>query len=410
MLVNIMFANIIRKTEDEKFRNAGDWIFVFGRRKTGKTFYLKNFTEWDEYFFVTREGSVIRDDEVLTFAEFFPLFKSLLEGGKAIIVDEFHRLPPIFLDYLHSSSRKGKLRVVSSTLWLSHQLMEKRSPILGLFYAIPFSIIDERDILNSIRIGNKKERIETAVYLREPILIPFYKPPVRKFLARYLVDNKMTLQGLVGEIFREEEKYLSNVYDGIMHAVASGKNTSSEISSFLFSRGLLSKDNPGLIQGYLNTLVSMGIFQKEKVWEKKKFVYHHLSPLLDLFFYADEKYGLMETELAPGFIRRVIDEKLPFHVERFVCSLASKVYGMEAVKIDEPEIDLALVSFKKLRVVGEIKWGKVSADDVRTVEKKLDGFDVEEKILVVPDKTGLHSKTLRIMEPADLLSSHQHFR
>jgi hypothetical protein len=83
---------------------------------------------------------------------------------------------------------------------------------------------------------------------------------------------------------------------------------------------------------------------------------------------------------------------------------------MEAVKIDEPEIDLALVSFKKLRVVGEIKWGKVSADDVRTVEKKLDGFDVEEKILVVPDKTGLHSKTLRIMEPADLLSSHQHFR
>jgi len=402
MLVNIMFTNIIRKSEDEKFKNAGDWIFVFGRRKTGKTFYLKNFTKWDEYFFVTREGSLIRDGEVLTFNEFFPLFKSLLESKKIIIVDEFHRLPPIFFDYLHSSGGKGRLRVVSSTLWLSKQMMEKRSPILGLFYSIPFSIIDERDILSSIKLSDKKEKVEAAVYLREPILVQFYKPPVREFLARYLTDNKMTVQGLVGEIFREEEKQLSNVYEGIMHAVASGRNTSSEISSFLFSRGLISKDNPGLIQGYLNNLVSMGIFQKEKVFDKKKFVYHHVSPLLDLFFYANEKYGLLETQLPAEFIKKVIDEKLPIHVERFVSSLASKVYSMEKVKIEEPEIDIALVLFKKLKIVGEVKWSRITMEDVRAVEKKLEAFDAE-RLLIVPDKSGLRSKILKIIEPADLL-------
>ena len=397
-----MLANIMRKHEEERFRNAGDWIFVYGRRKTGKTFYVKNYEKWDEYFFVARDGSLIYKDEHLTFNEFFTLFKSLL-GQKSVVVDEFHRLPPVFLDYLHSSGSKGKLTIISSTLWLSRELLENKSPILGLFYSVPVSIIDERDIISGLGITGKKEKIEAAVYLREPLLIPHYKPPLRGFLAKYIYDNKMGIEGLIGEIFYEEEKQLSAVYNGIMHAAASGKNTTSEMSSYLFSHGLIPKDNPSLIARYLKNLVEMGIFEKEKVMDKKKFVYAHISPLLDMFFYADEKYGLLETQVPLGHIEQVINQKLPFHVERFVKALAAKAYGMQTVKIEDPEIDFALVSFKRLKVVGEVKWGKVSAEDVREVEKKLGQYKGAERLLVVPDKTGLKSDVLRIIEPADLL-------
>ncbi len=402
MLVNIMIQNIIeRQAEVERFRSAGGWIFVYGRRKTGKTFYVKNFEKWDEYFFVTRDMSVIHNDEVLTFSEFFPLFKSLL-GQKAIVVDEFHRLPPTFLDYLHSTGTKGKLILISSTLWLSERLMKTKSPILGLFYNIPLSLIDERDILGKLKIADKKELVEAAVYLREPILIPHYKPPLRRFISQYLIDNKMGLQGLISEIFYEEEKYLSDVYDGIMHAVASGKNVTSEISSYLFSHGLIPKDNPGLIQRYLESLVAIGIFEKKQVLYKKKFVYNHVSPLLDLYFYTDEKYGLLERQIPSNYVRAVVGEKLPFHVERFVESLASKTYGMVPVKIEEPEIDFALVSFKKVKVVGEVKWKKIGLGEVKAAEDKLSAFDAE-KLLVVPDKRGLKSSILKILEPAELL-------
>ncbi|MCC7552726.1 ATPase [Candidatus Micrarchaeota archaeon] len=392
---------IKRRTEDEKINNAGNWLFIYGRRKTGKTFYVKKFMKWDEYFFVAKDSSIIYKNENITFSEFFIIFKSLI-NDKTIVVDEFHRLPPIFLDYLHSIGTTGKLILISSTLWLSQKLLKLKYPLIGLFYDVPFTIIDERDILINLKIKDKIEFIETAVYLREPILIQHYNPPIRKFLTKYLIDNKMSIQGLIGEIFREEDKHLSKVYDGIMRAVASGKGISSEISSYLFSRGLIKKDNPGLIQGYLNNLVSMGILQKESVFNKKKFVYSHVSPFIDLFFYVDEKYGLLETQVSEKFISDVIDKKIPFHIEYFVKLLLSKIYGMKPVKIEEPEIDIALVSFKKIKVVGEVKWKKVTMEDIKKIEEKFSKFNAE-KLLIVKNKKGLKSDVLKIFEIKDLL-------
>jgi len=75
---------------------------------------------------------------------------------------------------------------------------------------------------------------------------------------------------------------------------------------------------------------------------------------------------------------------------------------MERVKIEDPEIDIALTSFKKVKVVGEVKWGKITMEDVKAVERKLEAFDAE-RLLIVQDKRDLRSKILKIIEPADLL-------
>ena len=56
------------------------------------------------------------------------------------------------------------------------------------------------------------------------------------------------------------------------------------------------------------------------------------------------------------FIRSVVDEKLSGHVEDFFSNLFSKLYGLKQVKVENPEIDISLVKFKKLSLVAEVKW------------------------------------------------------
>jgi len=48
----------------------------------------------------------------------------------------------------------------------------------------------------------------------------------------------------------------------------------------LFSLGIIKKNNPGLLQRYLETLKEIGILRKIKVFNKKKFYYEHISPLI----------------------------------------------------------------------------------------------------------------------------------
>jgi len=43
-----------RKAEMERVKASEPWIYICGRRKTGKTFFVKNFLKWDEYFFVRK--------------------------------------------------------------------------------------------------------------------------------------------------------------------------------------------------------------------------------------------------------------------------------------------------------------------------------------------------------------------
>ena len=43
-----MFMVILsRKVEMERVEACEPWIYICGRRKTGKTFFVKNFLKWD---------------------------------------------------------------------------------------------------------------------------------------------------------------------------------------------------------------------------------------------------------------------------------------------------------------------------------------------------------------------------
>ncbi|NJE31101.1 ATPase [Thermococcus sp. 18S1] len=391
------------------------WKMLYGRRKTGKTFLVEHFLDYEEFFFVNRDGTVhdrLSGDK-MTYPEFMRLFPRLLGEKKRIVIDEFHRLPDEFLDLLHaySGTPGGEVILVTSTMWLAQRLLSmKESPLLGIALPLKIGLIDEREILVELSKEVKgKELIEASIYLREPILVQAYKPPLRDFLAGFFSSSGSFLSELIGETFTEEGHEMTRIYLGVMMEVANGKETSTELSSALFSRGLLKKDNPGTLQKYLTILTKMGILRKFLVYGKrrKKFVYRHTSPLLDLHFYLEAKYAYTELETPSEFIRKAVNYKLPRHVEDFIADLLAKVYGLRRVSVELPELelDIALQGFKRLELVGEVKWrDRVKKEDVRKIEEKLSKFDCR-KVLVVPGWESLERepKGIEVLTPEELL-------
>ena len=390
-----MFMFIINRPSDlNRFEKALPWVLIIGRRKTGKTFFVKHFCKYDKYFFVRRDRIIFDDSgNALSYESFFNLFKEL-SGKYAIVIDEFHRLPSEFFDYLHMVGKKGKLIAISSTLWFAKKLIGSGSPLLGLFSPVVFSLISETDIVNFLKhkIKDPRELVEISTYLKEPLLIPKYKKGLtaRELISNFLYENKYTLEELIGEIFDEEKRRLSEVYKGILSAVSSGKTVSTKISSFLYSRKLIPKDNPGLIQRYLDVLVKIGLLEKIPVWHKKTFVYKVSSPLLDLHFYLKEKYAYTEYDANLSWIRKVVEEKIPMHVEDFFSKLLSKKYGLRNIKIFEPEVDIALFKFKKPNIIAEVKWKKkLTKSDLEKCSKTFSYFPKTKKFLILPKKKKL---------------------
>jgi len=142
--------------------------------------------------------------------------------------------------------------------------------------------------------------------------------------------------------------------------VAAGKTTSGEISSHLFSRGLIKKDDPGLIRQYLSNLVEFGLLRKIRVYGKKRFIYKHTSPLMRIFYYADEKYNISERALSEAEMERLVGEMMPRVVEDNVRELLAKHLGLEesVAEAKDFEVNGCLLRFKKPEVALEVKWRK----------------------------------------------------
>ncbi len=401
--------NIVERHVDlERWRRVGDKVLVCGRRKVGKSFFIKNYTRWDNYFFVKRDGGII-DLKSRRELSRETLYELLLREKESIhVIDEFHRLGPDFLDFLHAySDTLGRIRLITSTLWLSQRILSENSPILGIFQEFRMELIDERDIIrHTYKYLTGLDRVEAAVYLREPWIIPLYKPEysVEENIAAILVEEKNTIERLVGEIFREEERELRKTYYTILAAVGSGKTRSSEISSELYSKKVIPRDDPSIIQSYITTLINIGILKRIKVFNKKYDYIVHASPLLDLYFYLDGRYGFSEIEIPGNEVARIVRERIPIHIEDFLRNLLAKIHGLKPGKIVEKdyEIDIALYTHKKLKLVAEVKWKKeVNRREVAKINNTLTQYDCE-KLLITQDKTKIQGEIDPIIQTIDV--------
>ena len=402
---------IERPEEVRRISELKKWVLVYGRRKTGKTFLVSNFVKYDEYFFVkTSRGIVTKDGDSVSYEAFLEILKRALDEGKTVVVDEFHRLGQDFFDFLHYAKKRGKLILISSTLFLSRKLVSAKSPLLGLFAEVPIGLISLRDCLKALEGFNlsKKDRLELAILLREPIAVDYFdeKKSARENIALVLLSSVKTIPALIGEIFYEEEREMSSIYEGILRAIASGRVISGEIASYLFSRRLIKKEDASIIQPYLNNLVSFGLIRRVEVFNKRKFVYKIALPLVRIYYYADEKYNISERKVGREEILRIIDELMPRIVEDEVREFLAEKHGLResVIEAKDFEVDGCLLRFNKPEIALEVKWGRVSGRDIKRVEEKLSKVPSARRVLFVQDKNDVEVKpsAIEVVDVDDL--------
>ena len=241
-------------------------------------------------------------------------------------------------------------------MWLSKRLLSGGSPILGKFKEFNVSLIDLDDVIRSLR-GSTRFRLEASIVLREPLAAQFYNESVSDPLdiaTSVIIGLMNTIPALIGEIFSEEERILSRTYEAILSAIASGHYASTGISSVLFSKKLIVKDDPSLIQPYLSNLLKIGLIRRLKVFARNRYQYRVNSPLVSLFYYLNEKHGIAERDVRPPEIKEKIREFLPLLVKDEVRHRMSVILGMEEQVSESINADGIFLAFEKPVAVLEV--------------------------------------------------------
>lgn len=406
-MVIILIMIIDRRGLTERIQTSKKWVLVYGRRKTGKTFIVENTVSYDDYFFVNRNKTILDKISlnVLSYDAFVIVFQRTIQQGGTIVIDEFHRLGQDFLDLLHSSPKKGKVILITSTLYLAKKLLSSNSAILGLFNEVRVDLISLEDALKALskhKIVNKTF-FELAILAREPLAIDYLiLDNSLNTAVQVLIGSAQSVPALIGEIFIEEERTNTMVYSGILSAVATGNLSSGRISSYLFSRKLIQKDDPSIIQPYLLNLIKFGLLKRITIFNKSKYAYKIQSPLVRLYYIAQERLGISERQVSERELGELVNDIMPRIVEDSIRELISTSEDLIETIIEDVDYDVDgfLLKHKKPEIVLEVKW-RNRVRNLRDVESHLLRFSAKEHILFVPNKGELKSRAIKIMDPGD---------
>ena len=356
---------MIPRSEVQKIEKPG-WVLVFGRRKTGKTYMLRHMIKHENYFFVTRGGLILEHEEQLSYPVFEERIKNLLLKDITVVVDEFQRLPEKFLDLLHyhSPDSRAKLILVGSSFSVARKLMERRSPLLGIVRPVKVGLIRPADVIRGLfKLGISPELLlRIAPYIRDPWIMRFVNP--EKFRRSDVIEAiRFNVPALIGEVFSEEDRVLTNRYELIIRALSLGNSTPGEVAGYIsgfIERGLRSQD----VKSYLANLLRMGIASRTQLEGRKRYLYGIESPLIDLFYYLDTKLGYYEIDVPMEELENLASVKEGTYFERFVVDLIASLYGARVQRSLDPEIDGILV--KKGRIVAaiEVKMGDIAREEI----------------------------------------------
>ena len=406
MFFIVMTRLVITRESYEYIRNiiGKKGIILYGRRKTGKTFFIKNLLKEARYFYVYRNKEIFDEkyNRILDFKEFQNILREI---NDIIIIDEFHRLGDKFLDFLHNYKNKNKLILITSTLHYFTEILGKENPILGYFVNVKFDLPKYKEIIKSLVKHSKidlNKLVEYSIFLKEISFSDFFSENFDEFLYNCYLFSKTFFKNLLFEIFNEEERELTKIYYSIILAIANGYNTSSEISSKLYSLEVIEKDNPSLISPHLKTLEEIGIIRKVKIYGKRKRYLYYLSSIpMEFFLYLYEKYNLEERDIDIKTLKEEFEKREGLYVERFFAELISEIKNLPYETIKNPSLDIDFVILdknKNVLEVYEVKLKeKIKYSDIKNIIKKFDRFKNIKKFLIVKDKNSVE-KYLDLLE------------
>ncbi len=222
--------------------------------------------------------------------------------------------------------------------------------------------------------------LEWGVLLRDPWISPMVDPRSEGDPVRWLCGSApqlvMSAQGLVGEVFTEEERTLTALYESAMRLLAEGAWRPSEIAGILSSRGLLEGGTPA-VSGILARLSSMGIVDGVPLWRSRRarVYYRHRSPLLSLLLYLEQKFGVSDG-YAPeyGPVRSAFGREAEYSVGEM---LAEWLGGRMAHHVSEGgEVDMVVLDARRKRVLAayEVKLGEIGRAEASAAVERMRGL------------------------------------
>ncbi|MFW6048526.1 MAG: AAA family ATPase [Candidatus Natronoplasma sp.] len=396
---------VVTRNHTKRLNELSNYTLIYGRRKVGKTFLVKNFIDHDLYFIVKRGGGIIVEDDSIRNIDSFEVFlerlRSELKNGKTVVVDEFQRLPEEFLDHVQSLHPQGRLILTGSSFHVIKDILSPNSPILGLVSEFKLSLISPDNVFTELGTHiDPKKAFELSPYLRDPWTFQYFKEDETD-LKDILFFSKRSIPSLTGEIFLEEERTLSEVYEGIIRSLALGRWKLKEIADLLYSRGLIDQPDPSNIRPYFKNMMSMDLVSRIPLHHKKGYRYTIKSPIMELGYLLDERYNFFEEDIPERRLKKVIDDHVPKHVERYCGDLFAELYEgkYEYHYSSDFDIDFIITQDSDVLAVGEVKWTEnVSRKDVeRFMEctEYLSGdkiffskkeFEIEDVISLTPEK------------------------
>ena len=395
----IIMGIMIPRSEAEELREPG-WFLIFGRRKTGKSFMVRHMVDYDRYFFVTRGGAVIQSEgfELLPYKVFLERFRGLLRERITLVVDEFQRLPEEFLDVLHHlrTTSRAKVLLIGSSMSVARRMLERRSPLVGIVRPVRIGLIDPRDILKAPLNMKAEDLLRIAPYIRDPWILEFVSPESFS-MERVVKVIRYSVRALVGEVFSEEDRVLTDRYEMILRALSLGNSTPGEVASYisgLVDERLKSQD----VKSYLANLVGMGIVERVKVRGRRRYIYRIESPLVDLFYYLDSKLGFQEVEVPLEELVRLAEVKAGAYYEDFIVKLLAEVLGGRAEKSLDPEVDGIIVRGGEILAAVEVKLGQITRSEVRKFLERTPGC---RRIVVA--REGPEVGEMKLLTPEDLV-------
>lgn len=399
----------IPRSEAQEIGAIPGWVLLYGRRKVGKTFLLRNFVPHDAYFSVRRDGSVVIDgppvEAVGSHAAVMERITSLVRAGRTVIIDEFQRLPETFLDDVALLHPGGRLILSGSSLGVVDRVLGRRAPLLGLASPYRLGLVRPTDALRCVGAASN---VPYAAYIRDPWLVDLLQQDgdFTAALYRAIKLSRVTIPALIGEIFLDSDRTLSRVYEGVVRGLGSGLWSPIDLARRLYELGIVASGATSAVMAYIVNLEEMGLVESMPVLGMARRRYYRLSsPIMDTYYYLADKHQVDEVDRSLGELRANLERSISRAIEAFVGSLLRELEGGQLERAFDPELDIVITRGRRRApvIVGEVKWGAFDKSDVRIFAEKVSGLSCRKVFVSRAPKGPKRVDDIDIIGPKDLL-------
>lgn len=417
---------ILNRWECECLKKAS-WTLLYGRRKTGKTWLLLNCTPWDTYITIAPDASCIeytRDSSTPRTHDPSSCPRIVGEAAttsKLLIVDELQRAPTSLQEALaHAASQAQGIHLAASGMGAVKRIIGPRSPLLGHFAPWKIEPVHPADAIASLeQVLETPMPVVWAMVARDPWVLKHVSLNQEPWseLARKAWLLTPLARGLLGEVFRDEERALTRAYEALLTLTAEGKWNATHLATHLYSSGLASAPTQAAIGGYLAVLEQAGLLERVRLWKTRRAraYYRHSSPLLAaLLSLSQAGDGPERTPLEwlEDRARGVISRETVFDIGKLLGAL----HGLAPAHTIQPapygDIDIVLLDRKGVpKVAYEVKLGRIDSSDAVRLRDRASRLGISKVGLVSLTREPPTARELGVDEalgPQELLRASKH--